>query len=165
MEEASSTTRKQGTNDQDIHVRPRNVRIISVERLVEERWGWPNKRAAVEVEGEGKGDGMREGEKAMLSWIPPAARMAPRESNASNWVFVRTRACVVKRQTRLISNIYTSKQDSSGFNPNVPCNANALIVNDTGRNPTKLHNCAVATTRLPHLPSPPIATDPSSGRF
>jgi len=138
---------------------------MSVDRNVEERRGWPKKRAAVWAEGEGDGEGTREGEKAMPSWIPPAARIAPRESNASNWVFVRTRACVVKRQTRLINNIYTSKQESSGFTPNVPCNANALIVNDTGRNPTKLHNCAVAAIRLPHLPFPPIATDPSSGRF
>jgi hypothetical protein len=108
---------------------------------------------------------MREGEKAMPSWIPPAARMAPRERRANAWVFVKTRVWVVRRQSRLIKRIYTSKHDSSGFTPSVPCNAKALIVNDTGRNPTKLHNCAVAAIRLPHLPSPPIATDPSSGKF
>jgi len=65
MEEESSTTRKQGTKDQDIQVSPRKVRINSVGKWEEGRRGCPNKRAAVEVGGEG--EGMREGEKAMPS--------------------------------------------------------------------------------------------------
>ena len=149
-------TRKQGTKDQDIQVSPKKVRINSVEKWAEGRRGWPKRRAAVGVEV--VGEGMREGVKAMPSWIPPAARMAPRESRAYACVFVSTRAWVVKRQTRLIKRIYTSKHDSSGFTPNVPCRANALIVNDTGKNPTKLHNCAVAAIRLAHFPFAPIAT-------
>jgi hypothetical protein len=61
------------------------------------------------------------------------------ETHTTHTSHKHKQTCVVAKHTNPTANIYPSKHSSSPPFPIVPCNAKALIVNDTGKNPTKFN--------------------------